>query len=141
MAVGRRGGYGNVGYGRSQCGNASSDVEPRFSASIPGDGQINVPTDAPIKFEVYLYSSFVELDRMRLRISEDGGDTWNPAFDGTSFQAPYTGRIRRPDAQRIWIYIQKTGFWPLMSEIQIECTAPDEFDQPATKNIPVRWPR
>lgn len=134
------GGFGIAAFGRSEYGNSKSDVEPRYSASMPYDGERNVPLETPIKFEVYGFSSVVDIQNIRLEISEDSGITYNPAFDGTVFQAPYTGKFRRPEGQRLWIYIVKTGLWPIRSRIWVRFTGPDEYGQEATRAIPVvKW--
>lgn len=139
MPTGLRGGYGISALGRSEYGNAKSDIEPRFSASIPLDGQLRVPVNQVVKFEVYGYSSVIDIPNIRLEISENGGASYSPAFDGTNFLSPYTGKIRRPDGQRLWIYISKTGNWSIRAEIIIRFTGTDEYGQEATRTVPVKW--
>jgi len=72
----------------------------------------------------------------KIEISEDGAP-FVVAYDGTAFQAPYTGRVRRADGQRIWIYIEKTSLWPIQAEILIKFTGTDDFDQDVSKTLPV----
>lgn len=136
---GLRGGFGIAAYGRSEYGNAKSDIEPRYSASTPYNGERNVPLEHFIKFEVYGFSSVIDIPNIRLAVSEDSGETFNPAFDGTDFLAPYTGKIRRPDGQRLWMYIYKTGLWPVRTKIVVQFEGTDEYGQEATANIPVKW--
>jgi hypothetical protein len=136
---GKKGAWGLVPYGRSQYGSKASDVEPRFETSIPNDGQHNVPVTQALKFTTYCFSSFVEIENIRLEISEDGGGTYAPAFDGISFVPPYSGRVRRPDGQRITFYIVKASDWPPHEHVLIRFSGADEFEQEATKVPTVKW--
>jgi hypothetical protein len=133
------GGYGFTAYGRNQYGNARSTVEPRFSESLPPDNLRNVPTNQILKFEVYCFSSYIDLNNIVIEISENGGSSFVVAYDGSSFLAPFSGRLQRPDGQRIWIYIVNAVLWPIQEEIIVRFSGYDEFDQEATKEIPVKW--
>ncbi len=133
------GGYGFTTHGHSQYGNARSDIEPRFSFSSPPDNLRNVSIISPIKFEVYCYSSYIDMADMLIEISEDGGTTYATAYDGSTFLAPFSGRIQRPDGSRIWIYIFNSAPWPPQEEMVVRFSGYDEFNQEATKEIPVEW--
>jgi hypothetical protein len=137
------GGFGILPCGRSECGNAKSDVEPRYNVNLstPQDGQIEVPTDAALRFTTYCFSSWVDIADVRVHITEDEGDTWILAFDGSDFHAPYDGlnsKIARSGHELI-VYIQKTVSWPPQKRIMVKFTGVDEFGQGATKNPPVVW--
>jgi len=134
-----RGGYGLDAYGRHQYGNAASVVGPRFEKSTPNDGQHNVPVTQALKFTTYCFSSFVDIPNTQVSISEDGGVTFVTAFDGTSFLAPYTGRVRRVDGQRLTYYIQKMGVWPSNQKIVVRCSGADEYGNESNKMLPKKW--
>jgi len=133
------GGYGFTAHGRNQYGNARSDIEPRFSTSFPADNLRNVPLNQYIKFEVYCFSSYIAFENTTIEISTNGGSSFVTAYDGSTFLAPFSGRIQRPDGQRIWIYIFNSVLWPIQEEIIVRFSGYDEFNQEATKEIPVKW--
>jgi len=141
--MGTSGGYGIAAYGRSQFGHAASEYEARFAASQPVDASTNNPNDVWIRFTTYCYSGWVDVQDVLIEISENGGSSYSLAFDGTSFLAPYDGLASkhfRPDGQTLVFMIGKTDVWPLGATVRIRFTGPDEFGQPASKNIPVLWP-
>jgi hypothetical protein len=134
-----RGGYGLDAYGRHQYGNRSSDVEPRFELSVPLDGQHNVPVTQALKFATYYFSSFSDTSNILVYISENAGSTFVLAFDGTTFQAPYAGRIRRVTGQRLTCYITKTTNWTVNQKIVVRFVGADDFGNEATKIAPKKW--
>ena len=134
-----RGGYGLDAYGRHQYGNAASAIEPRFESSTPNDGQHNVPVTQALKFTTYCFSSFVDIPNTRVFISEDGGATFVPVFDGAAFLPPFTGRIRRADGQRLVCYIKKMGNWASNKKIVVRFGGADEFGNEASKVTPRKW--
>jgi hypothetical protein len=128
--------------GRSQCGNGSSVIEPRFSMSMPLDKSKNNAREVILKFDTYAFSSWVEVGDCLVEVSEDGGATYATAYAGVTFVAPYDGaasKIRRPDSQRLRFYIQKTSLWPVKETIVVRMTTFDDFGQAATKVAPVLW--
>ena len=136
-----RGGFGILPCGRSECGNAKSDIEPRFLFSRPADEQQNADLDAVLKFTTYCFSSWIDIADCKVEISEDGGGVWAVVFDGTDFQAPYNGgysKVRR-DGPSLIFYIQKTSYWPVDTTVVVRFTGHDEFGQAATKETPVVW--
>jgi hypothetical protein len=136
---GKTGAWGFVPYGRAQFGSKASAIEPRFETSIPNDGQHNVPVTQALKFTTYCFSSFLDISNTRVFISEDGGATFALAFDGTFFLAPYTGRMRRADGQRLVCYLQKLGNWPPNKKIVVRFGGADEFGHEASKVFPRKW--
>jgi len=136
------GGFGISPLGQSEMGHAQSTIEPRFYVSRPIDGSINVPTDTWLSFTTYNYSSWVDIEATTVEISEDNGVTFNAAFDGTNFIAPYDGALskaRYTDSHTIKFWIFKTSLWPVATTIYIRLTAQDEFGNVATKTAPVVW--
>lgn len=136
------GGCGIDACGRSECGNAKSDIEPRFSFSRPLDQSKNNPRDVFLKFDTYCFSSWMEIVPTTVEISENSGVLFNPAFDGTNFIFPYNGpnsKVRRPDSQLLSFWIEKVGTWPPAAKIIIRLNGKDEFGQDATKALPVIW--
>jgi hypothetical protein len=74
-----------------------------------------------------------------VQISEDGGATFVPVFDGTAFLLPFTGRIRRADGQRLVCYIKKMGNWAANKKIVVRFGGADEFGHEASKVFPRKW--
>jgi len=137
-----RGGFGINSWGRSEYGNAKSDIEPRFLFSRPSDGQVGVDRDAWLKFSLYMFSSWVNLSDLYLEVSEDGGVIFTPAYDGSDFLAPYNGvtsNIFHESSQVISFIIVKNDLWPPNELIQIRCVGQDNYGQDVTKNPPVTW--
>lgn len=136
------GGYGITSHGRSEYGNAKSDIEPRFSASIPADEEHDVDVNTMVKFTLYAYSSFIdEEENVLIEISEDGGTIYNEAYRNGTFAALYSAgsRVRRSDGQRLDFYFVKAIPFASDSHIIFRVTARDEFGQEATKEVPVYW--
>jgi hypothetical protein len=136
------GGYGITAHGRSEYGNAKSDIEPRFYASVPVDHQTNVSVNKVIKFETYGFSSWIDIADVLVEISEDDGISYLPAFQYEAFQFPYANnnsRYFRPDGQRLTFMFHKMGRWNSGTRIVIRFTGKDEFGQYASKTIPVTW--
>lgn len=141
--MGVKGGYGVSALGRSEFGHAESVIEARFSTSQPVDKSRNNSIYAWIRFVTYCYSSWISVDDVLIEISEDNGASYSVAFDGTAFISPYNGansRYFRPDGQRLVFLITKNGVWVRGTTVKIRFTGPDEYGQPATKEIPVYWP-
>lgn len=135
-------GLGIESAGRSHCGGAVSAIEPRFEHSRPLDKSKNNPRDVVLKFTTYCYSSFIYPENCVMEISEDAGFTFNPAYDGSVFLAPYDGifsKIRRYDSQRLIFFVHKTAAWPMRKLVVIRFTAVDDYGQTATKVTPVKW--
>jgi hypothetical protein len=136
-----RGGFGILPCGQSACGNAEAIIEPRFLWSRPSDAQKNVDLDVTLKFITYGFTSWIDIADVEVSISEDNGATWNPAFDGINFLAPYDGtysKVRR-DRHNLIFYVQKTDYWPVDETVVIRFVGRDEFGQAATKEAPVVW--
>lgn len=137
-----RGGFGVAPFGHSEMGSPKSDIEPRFYSSKPLDGSVDVPTNVWLRFDTYVYSSWVEIANIAVEISEDNGVTYSTAFDGSSFLAPYNGsnsKVRRPDSHTIRFWIDKAGLWPSEETVKIRFTGTDEFGNVSTKVAPVVW--
>lgn len=137
-----RGGFGITAFGQSEMGHPKSDIEPRFRRSKPLDGSLNVPTNVWLRFDTYLFSSWIDIENITVEISEDNGATYNLAFDGTTFIAPYNGansKVRRPDSHTIRFWIEKAGFWPPEETVKIRFTGVDEFGNVSSKEAPVVW--
>lgn len=138
-ALATTGGFGIDAFGRHEFGNRKSDVEPRFEYSVPNDGQHNIPVTQHLKFDIYCFSSHVALADLRLFVSEDGGALFAQIYDGSSFTAPYSGRIRRADGQRVVVYLSRATVWPHNRKIVIRCSVADEFGNGASKVAPRKW--
>jgi hypothetical protein len=140
------GGCGIDPCGQCECGTPKSDIEPRFVFSRPLDGQRNVPLTQVLKFTTYCYSSWIEIPDSVVEISEDGGLTFEIAFNGfvdpDSFYAPYDGphsKVRRTQGHELTFYIQKNGNWPIAQKCYVRYTGNDEFGQQATKTNALVW--
>jgi hypothetical protein len=136
------GGCGIDSCGRSECGNAKSDIEPRFSFSRPPDLSRNNPVDTILKFETYCFSSYLDERTLTVEISEDGGVNFSGAYAASAFVAPYDGpgsKVRHPDGQTIAFWIQKTLLWPIRTRIVIRLTGEDEYGNPVSKTFPLKW--
>jgi hypothetical protein len=136
------GGCGIAPCGQTEGGNSKSDIEPRFFFSRPIDKQKNVPLNQILKFDTYCYSSWIDIVNILIEISEDGGGTWVPAFDGTSFIAPYNNLrsgVIRSSGHKLTFFIQKISNWLSNSRIVIRFTGTDEYGNSATKVTPVTW--
>lgn len=137
-----RGGYGIAPCGHTLAGGTASPTEPRFSSSRPVDKQKNVPVTQVLRFFVYNYTSFTDIADIVVRVSEDAGLIYTPAFDSTGFLAPYNGaksQIKRYDGHTLVVYLQKTSNWPVASKIMIEYEGVDEYGNTATRTAPIRW--
>ncbi len=148
MVMTRMGGYGHLAHGRHKYGGADSldfqdppqALGPRFSHALPLDGAHNVPLTQWIVYDLYYYSSSPGFDYTNpsstplTEISEDEGVTW---FDADV--APYTTTYNFVDGQTLRVRITKSADWTDDSEILIRTTMPDEYGQPATNTLPVRW--
>jgi hypothetical protein len=135
-------GLGIEACGRSFCGDAASDIEPRFEYSRPIDHSLNNSTTIILKFSTYCFSSWLSSDDCVIEISEDAGASYNVAYTGFAFLAPYNGtasKVRRPDSQRLVFYIEKVVPWPVHRKIKIRLTGIDDFGQLASKMLPVTW--
>jgi len=138
------GGLGIIPFGQSQFGHGDPKTEPRFLTSRPLDKSVNVPTDVTLKFTTYCFTSWIDFPGTQVEISEDGGGTYNLAYDGSAFVAPYDGvnsKVRRTEGHALTFYIQKTLPWPVATKVVIRYTGPDNYGQIATKEIPVVWGR
>lgn len=137
------GGWGMTPWGRSQWGNAASDIEPRFYTSTPIDHQTNVRRNQVTRFTTYCYSSFVdESCDLFVEVSENGGISYAPVFLNGAFVDPYNGsesKIRRVDGQQLRVYVQNSNPWNANSQVVFRVTMTDEFGQEATKTVPVVW--
>lgn len=135
------GGFGISPCGHTQAGGVTSDVEPRFMSSRPVDRQRNVSRSQVLRFLVYCYSSWTEIPDVVVRVSEDGGLTFAPAFGPSGFVAPYDGHasnITRYKGHSLVIYIHKTALWPFAEKVVIEYEGVDEYGNSATRTA-VRW--
>ena len=131
------GGWGQVAWGQHQCGAPASVIEPRFYTSLPPDGAYNQSRESVLEYEVYYYSSFpAETDASPaiFEISENGGVLY---VDAQS--PPYALTYRFLGGHTLWVKIVKSGLWAVDSEIIIRTAIPDEFGQPITKELPIRW--
>jgi hypothetical protein len=143
------GGYGHLAHGHHKYGAQDSNdfqyptpqpIGPRFNGSRPQAGEYGVSVSQWITFEIYYYTSSYNVDPsllpadLPIEISEDGGDTWSDAT-----VAPYTITARPKDGQILWIKIVKDGDWTDNSKIMIRTTMPDEYGQPITGTVPVKW--
>lgn len=136
------GGCGIDSCGRSECGNAKSDIEPRFSFSRPTDKSRNNPVESQLKFDTYCFSSYLEDQNLVVEISEDGGGIFNLAFDHGVFVAPYDGvnsKVRHFDSQTLTFWVHKTALWPIRTKIVIRLTGEDEYGNPVSKTVPLKW--
>jgi hypothetical protein len=153
------GGYGQSAYGRLQYGSPAPHsvpvVEPRFSFSNPRDGARNQPVNRWARFEVYYYTTsppkvvdhphWGTVPSVLIEVSLDGGDSFVPIFDAsvedpsTPPYSDYEVRVRRVSGQRVWVIVRRVGGWPIQSKVRFRYTGPDEFGQPATKEVPVKW--
>jgi len=140
------GGCGIDPCGQCECGTPKSDIEPRFLFSRPLDGQKNVPVLQVLKFITYCYSSWIDTTTAVVEISEDGGLTFDIAFNGfvdpEVFVAPYNGtysKVRRTQGHELTFYIQKTAPWPIATKCYVRFTGNDEFGQQATKTNALVW--
>jgi hypothetical protein len=101
-----------------------------------------VPVTQVLRFLVYNYTSFTDIADIVIRVSENSGLTYAPAFDSTGFIAPYNGansQIKRYDGHTLYVYLQKTSDWPISSKIMIEYEGVDEYGNTATRTAPIRW--
>ena len=138
----RKGGYGLSSYGRSEYGNGRSRIEPRFDTSRPVNHETHVRLDRFLKFSTYCFSSWLDLSDLIIEISEDSGASFNIAYSGGVFVAPYAGvnsKVFRPNSQQLCTIIQKTDLWTDNARIVIRFVGTDEFEQAATSVIPVHW--
>lgn len=136
------GGCGIDSCGRSECGNAKSDIEPRFSFSRPVDKSRNNPLEVQLKFDTYCFSSYLVEQLLTVEISEDAGLTYNMAYELGAFVAPYDGansKVRHTDGQTLAFWIHKTDLWPIRTKILIRLTGEDEYGNPVSKTLPVKW--
>lgn len=146
MTGSKYGGYGISPHGRSNYGNAASELEPRFFSSNPTDGSVDVSVYATtIVFSVYCFSSTVLDDgQLLVEISENGGTSYADAYRNEAFVAPYAGSRSRIDfqvanPQELMIYVHKSAPWANDKEIRVRVTILDEFGNEATKEAPVVW--
>lgn len=134
------GGYGFAPWGQHQYGAERSDIEPRFNTSAPFDGERDVELDHWIEYEVYYYSSFPnQYDPLvtaepYVQISENSGVTY---VDASVY--PFSLTRRYLAGHTVWFKILKDGLWPKSSEIIVKTTLPDEYGQPISKEVPVKW--
>lgn len=142
------GGFGQVGFGRSKFGQATSDYEPRFVDSDPTDAETNISSYyQPIRFSMYCFSSRVQYGSdsdLLVEISENGGTSYVSAYEDGAFVSPYNGSdsgidAQQADPQRFTMMIHKTAIWTNDAEIRIRVTASDEYGNVATKVTPVEW--
>jgi hypothetical protein len=138
------GGCGIDSCGRSECGNAKSDIEPRFSFSRPSDLSRNNPVDVQLKFDTYCFSSYLDEGdpNFMIEVSEDAGVTFNVAYASGAFVAPYDGvnsKLRHPDGQTLSVWIHKPNVWPIRTKVIIRLTGEDEYGNPVSKTFPVKW--
>ena len=138
------GGCGFDSCGRSECGNAKSDIEPRFSFSRPPDRSRNNPLEIQLKFDTYCFSSYLDEGdpKFTIEVSEDAGLTYSMAYTASAFVAPYNGansKIRHPDGQVLSVWIHKTLDWPIRTRVIIRLTGEDEYGQAVSRVIPVKW--
>lgn len=138
------GGCGIDSCGRSECGNANSDIEPRFSFSRPTDKSHNNPPEVQLKFDTYCFSSYLDENdpSLTVEISEDAGLTYNIAYASCAFVVPYDGvnsKVRHSDGQTLVFWIHKTNNWPSRAKVLIRLTGEDEYGNPVSKTLPVKW--
>lgn len=140
-------GFGQVGFGRSEFGQAKSDVEPRLGSSDPEDEATGISIFYyTIKHAIYGFSSRVQLDNsLLIEVSENGGSSYADAYKNGAFVAPYNGSnssvdAHQADPQALRMSIHKTSTWADEQEIRVRVTAYDEYGQLATKTTPVEWP-
>lgn len=140
------GGFGQVGFGRFEAGQAGSDIEPRFELSIPGDGSSNVGTfKTIISCDIYCFSSRVQEDNvLYVEISSNGGGSYIDAYKDGSFVGIYNGSksridFQQSDSQQCIIYIHRLVLWPRETQIVIRVTAQDEYGNVSTKEVPLKW--
>jgi hypothetical protein len=77
-----------------------------------------------------------------VEISEDAGLTFNLAYAALAFVAPYDGansKLRHTDGQTTTFWIQKTAPWPIRTKVIIRLTGKDEYGNPVSKTLPVKW--
>lgn len=137
-------GYGQVGFGRCEFGQAKSDVEPRFESSLPTDGGSGVSIyQVFTRTVLYNFSSRIQEDNtLKVRVSEDGGSLYNDAYASGAFVAPYNGsnsKLMWIDSQRLLVAVEKTAPWTDNQTVMFEVTAFDEYGQGATKTTPIVW--
>jgi len=142
----RNGGYGFSAYGRSNFGNAESEVEPRFDVSDPADGSVDVSIyKTTVVFDVYLFSSTaISDDTLLIEVSENGGISYSNVYANGSFVVPFMGSRSRidfqeADPQKMRVWIHKTSPWANDVEIRVRVTVADEFGNEATKETPIKW--
>ena len=136
------GGCGIDSCGRSECGNAKSDIEPRFLLSHPGDYSRNNPLSTQLKFSTYLFSSFLAKSELLVEISEDYGVNYVTAYSMSTFVAPYNGvnsKVYYEDGQVLTFQIMKTSNWLQHSKVMIRLTGEDEYGNLVSKTLPVTW--
>lgn len=134
--MGFKGGYGVAAFGRHQYGAPASVIEPRFNVSNPTSGAHNVALTRWVTFEIYNYSSYLDLDALPypIEVSEDGGITYEYAD-----VSPYSCTIRQKDGQTVWIKILKSSLWTNNATVVIRVTGTDEYGQEITHTFPVKW--
>jgi hypothetical protein len=138
-----KGGFSIVSFGQSSFAGARSAVEPRFLVSRPRDRSTQASQDVTLRYEIYNFDGWIELEDIVAEISEDGGATFSPAYDHASgFIAPYDGvnsKIRRNGGHSVVVYVHKTVPWPKGKTITIRTVAPDGFNQSVSKEVPMTW--
>jgi hypothetical protein len=136
------GGYGITAFGRSEYGNAKSDIEPRYSYSFPADEEHGVNPNTTVKFIIYSFSSFIdETKNAKIEISENDGATYLTAYENGVFHPYYapSSRVRRADGQSLVFYFTKVIPFLPDAHVIFRVTTRDEFGQEATKTIPIYW--
>jgi hypothetical protein len=143
-----KGGFGQVGFGRCNYGQGSSEYEARFSDSDPVDGSVGVSVfQFTISFTLYCFASRIQWGAdsgLLVEVSEDGGGSYNPAYENGAFVAPFNGSDSRVepqtvDGQLFTMFLHKTSPWLDDKEIKVRVTAQDEYGDEATKEVPVEW--
>jgi hypothetical protein len=140
------GGYGQVGLGRCNFGQAKAEYEPRFYSSNPVDGSLAVSAfNYSIRFILYGFASRVQTDdSLHIEISENGGVSYVDAYMSGSFIVPYNGANSLLDAhqgnsQHLMMRLHRTSPWVFDNEVRVRITARDEFGNESTKETVVEW--
>jgi len=138
-------GYGQVGYGRAEVGQAKSSIELRLEDPTPPDESVGwFAYDTVIKLQMYGFSSRVQDDNFFLiEVSEDDG-AYVDVYRLKTFSSPYDGAgsridFHQADPQRCTMYIQRTSFFPTNTLFKFKVTARDGFGVTATEEVPVKW--